>query len=493
MLPVCPMQGTVVFDSPVNLRYCTFSYGNRKMDELLNGSLTAMASQVRSGKVRSADLVRGFLDRISKVNGSLNAVINVMAESAMKNAEKADVELRNGKLRGVLHGVPVTIKDSLDTRDAVTTWGTLGRREFRPGRDATCVARLRDAGVILLGKTNTPEFTLSFQTDNLLFGATANPWDLQRTPGGSSGGAAAVIAAGASPLDIGTDTGGSIRLPSHFTGITGIKPTTGRVPCTGNALPSTGLIAPLSQPGPMARYVEDLVTVLNLIKGPDLADPHAVDAIWYEPSLVDVGNLRIGYHIDNGIKTPDPDIAHCITDVIELLGEHGIDAIESRPAGIEMSGFIMSRVFSADGGEMLYTLLEDCRTETPSPSLTSNMKPPAEPLTDREFAQTIHLWQNYQSSMLGYFEEFDILICPVNAHTAILQGEKEEMEAYTYTSAFNLCGWPATVIRAGTDSNGLPVGIQIVSRPFREDHSLALAAWLEARLGTFPPPAIHAF
>lgn len=462
------------------------------MDELLNRSLVTIADAIRTKQVKSREVVSAFLDRIESVNSELNAVVYSTAELALKHAEKSDADLQNGNLHGALHGVPMTIKDSLDTKDAVTTWGTLGRKEFRPGRDATCVDRLRAQGAILMGKTNTPEFTLSFQTDNLVYGKTSNPYDRQRTPGGSSGGAAAIIAAGASPFDIGTDTGGSIRLPSHFSGIAGIKPTTGRVPCTGNALPSTGLIAPLSQPGPMARYVEDLAYILNIISGPDLLDPHTIDVTWRDPADVDVATLRIGYHSDNGICTPIKEVSQSIESVIDLIKDHNLNATQARPTGLEMAGFIMSRVFSADSGEMIDALLEDCRTKNPSPAVTENMKSTAAPLDAREFAQVLHLWHNYQSSMLGYFNDFDILICPVNAGTALIHGEKEEMGAYTYTTAFNLTGWPSTVIRAGSDNAGLPIGVQIVGGPFREDHCLALAGWLEDKLGPFPPPAVNA-
>ena len=335
------------------------------MDELLDSPITKIAAAIQSREVKSAEVVRGFLDRIEQVNPALNAVVHLDAEHALAHAEKADKALEAGNLMGPLHGVPMTIKDSLDTADMVSTWGTEGRREFRPGRDATCVSRLRHAGAVLLGKTNTPEFTLWFQTDNNVYGRTNNPWDVGRTPGGSSGGAAAILAAGASTFDIGTDTGGSIRLPSHFSGICGIKPTTGRVPCTGNALPSTGLIAPLSQPGPMARHVEDLVTILRLIKGPDLKDPHAVDAAWYEPADTDVSTLRIGYHLDNGIRTPAPEIQAAVQKVADLLAGHNMTTTLAAPSGIEMAGFILGRVFSADGGEMLEALLEDSRTTKP--------------------------------------------------------------------------------------------------------------------------------
>lgn len=318
------------------------------MDELLDSPLQTIAGAIRSKQVKSKDVVTAFLDRIERVNPRLNAVVYSVAEQALKNAEKADISLQNGDLLGALHGVPMTIKDSLDTKDAITSWGTLGRKDFRPGRDASCVARLREEGAILMGKTNTPEFTLSFQTDNLVYGRTNNPFDQTKSPGGSSGGAAAIISAGASPFDIGTDTGGSIRLPSHFTGIAGIKPTTGRVPCTGNALPSTGLIAPLSQPGPLARYVDDLSYILKIISGPDLLDPHAVLANWHDPADVDINALRIGYHSDNGICTPSIDIIDTIENVITLFREHKIEVTSERPSGLEMAGFILSTVFSAD-------------------------------------------------------------------------------------------------------------------------------------------------
>ncbi len=462
------------------------------MDELLDAPISILAGAIRQKKIKSADVVRGFLDRIERINPALNAVVLSTAELALKYAEKYDAELANGQLRGPLHGVPMTIKDSLDTSDAVTTWGTLGRKEYRPGRDATVVARLKDAGAIMLGKTNTPEFTLWFQTDNLVYGRTNNPYNPLLTPGGSSGGAAAIIAAGASPFDIGTDTGGSIRLPSHFCGITGIKPTTGLVPCTGNALPSSGMIAPLSQPGPMARYVEDLVILLNIIKGPDLIDPHVLASPTIDPDSIDVNSLRFAFHTDNGIKKPDGDIVNAIQAVVDRLQAQGQAVTEARPSGVEMSSFIISRVFGADGGEMVEALLEDARTTTPSPRIAASLSRQDNGISNREFARVIELWDSYRSSMLGFFNDFDVLLCPVNAHTAIPHGQEEDMAAYSYTMAYNLSGWPGAVIRCGTSSTGMPIGLQIVARPFREDICLAVAGHLEQAMGPFAPPGISA-
>ena len=461
------------------------------MDELLESCVRDIALAIRSKQVSAKEITNAFLDRINSVNPAINAVIATNAEAAIKQAEWSDKAIAAGKTPGKLFGVPMTIKDSLNTFDMTTTWGTLGRADFRPGRDATCVARLRKEGAILLGKTNTPEFTLSFKTDNLLFGKSNNPYDLSRTPGGSSGGAAAAIAARCTPFDIGTDTGGSIRLPSHFCGIAGIKPTTGRVPCTGNALPNTGLLAPLTQPGPMAKRVDDLIYLLETIQGPDFEDPNTVPATWQNPYKVDITSLRVGFHLDNGISVPDIEIKNAILTTIELLSSEGLSCDESRPTGLEMSRFIYSSLFAADNGELVDLLLGDSRTKSPSAAVAEIIRQRPTKLDATEFAQLIHLWHNYQSSMLNFFFDHDVLISPVNAKTAIVHEQQEDFSDYTYTAAYNLTGWPSVVIRAGTDSEGLPIGVQILAKPFAEHHALAIAAWLEARLNNFEGPALN--
>tara|TARA_Y100001934_G_scaffold99501_1_gene122538 strand:- start:635 stop:2023 length:1389 start_codon:yes stop_codon:yes gene_type:complete len=462
------------------------------MTELVNAPLRQIAAAIASGEVTSETITRAFLDRIEAVNGPLNAVVCMDAETALKRAKNADAALKAGDLRGPLHGVPITLKDSLDTIDHVTTWGTTGRREVRPGADATCVARLRDAGAVVLGKTNTPEFTLSFETDNLVYGQTSNPYDQSLTPGGSSGGAAAIIAAGGSPFDVGTDTGGSIRLPAHFCGIVGLKPTTGRIPCTGNALPTSGLLAPLSQPGPMGRFVDDIAYTLPVMAGPDNQDPNAVDAVLHDPDAVDVDDLRIAWHADNGIRTPSADIVRAVTDAVDRLRESGHEVTESRPPGLEMAYFIMNRVFGADGGDLIEMLIEDAHTTDVSPALQNSLASHrAQPdMNQREFAQVMMLWHNYKSSMLSFFNDFDVLLCPVNASTAIPHGTTREIDGYSHTAAYNLTGWPGLVVRAGTDSAGLPIGIQILARPFREDQCIAVGRVLESLLGDMPGPQI---
>jgi amidase len=198
----------------------------------------------------------------------------------------------------------------------------------------------------------------------------------------------------------------------------------------------------------------------------------------------------LAYHVDNGIKTPEPDIVAAIKGAVDLLIENGHGVSEARPSGIEMTNLILSRLFAADGGEMVEALLEDCRTTQPSPRIAAMLEAGSPAIHQQEFARIINLWDNFRSSMLSFFNDFDVLLCPVNGRTAISLGEEEDMANYTYTSAFNLTGWPAVVVRAGTDAHGLPIGIQVVAAPFREDHCLAVAGWLESQLGEFPKPGI---
>ncbi len=226
-------------------------------------SAVDLASAIRAREISSEEVVRACLRRIEEVNSRINAVVLLTADAALAEAREADQALAGGKLKGPLHGVPMTLKDSLDTAEIVSTGGTSGRAGFVPEEDATVVARLKAAGAILLGKTNTPELTLSFETDNRVYGRTNNPYDLTRTSGGSSGGAAAIVAAGGAAFDIGSDTGGSIRLPCHFCGTAGIKPTSGRVPRTGHIISYGGIHDGLTQLGPIARYVRDLGLILR--------------------------------------------------------------------------------------------------------------------------------------------------------------------------------------------------------------------------------------
>ncbi len=267
-------------------------------------SATWLARAIAAREVGSLEAVDACLARIETVNPRINAVVR-LADDARDRARRADADLDAGAPRGPLHGVPFTIKDSLDTAGVVTTAGTIGWRDRVPERDATVVARLRAAGGILLGKTNTPEFTWANETDNDVYGRTSNPYDLERTTGGSSGGSAAIVAAGGAPFDIGSDSGNSIRQPAHLCGVAGIKPTSGRVPRTRHWPGPDGLFESFTQLGPIARRVEDLELVLPLIAGPDGEDPHVVPVPLGDPAVG--GRRRAAGRVVRRQRDPDPD------------------------------------------------------------------------------------------------------------------------------------------------------------------------------------------
>ncbi len=304
------------------------------MTNLIWTSATSLARAIRDRDVSSEEVVRAHLDRIEEVNPKLNAVVQLAAERALSEAQAADAALAHGDLKGPLHGVPITLKDSIDTEGIVTTGGTKGRASFVPHRDATVGARLRNAGAILMGKTNTPELTMAAGTDNLIYGRTNNPYDLSRSPGGSSGGAGAIIASGGSPLDLGSDTGGSIRLPAHFCGIAGIKPTSGRVPRTGHIIPwGLGAVDAFTQIGPMARFVEDLILALPILSGVDWEDPAIVPMPLEDPDAVDPKRLRVAVYTDDGKVPPTPEIALAVKAAASAVRDAGASVEEDRPPG----------------------------------------------------------------------------------------------------------------------------------------------------------------
>ena len=458
------------------------------MEDLIFASVTDLAQAIRTKDVSSLEVVKAYLARIEAVNPSLNAVVQLASETALKEAGEADKAVASRDIKGPLHGVPMTIKDSFDTAGVISTWGTPGRAGYIPQRDATVVARLKAAGAILLGKTNTPEFTLSFETDNPIYGRTNNPYNLERTCGGSSGGAAAIVSTGGSPFDIGTDTGGSIRLPAHFCGIAGIKPTSGRVPRTGHAVPPGSLLDAFTQVGPMARYVADLALLLPLIAGPDGRDTFIAPVPLHDPKAVDLTDLRGTFHTDNGLRTPIPEIVEAVQSSVTALETAGMIFEEKRPPGIEETLDLFSRLFSGwDGGAWTGLMLE--RAGTP-PDQTSLLRSgPDSAARGDEIVRLIDRWDRFRARMLAFMSDYDLIIAPVNAYPAIPHGSLgDRFDGFSYTLSYNLTGWPGAVVRVGAAENGLPIGVQIVAKPWREDVALAVAQQLEESLGGWQSP-----
>ena len=325
------------------------------MEELLSLSATRMAQLVRQRSVSAVELVQTHLDRIAEVNPRIHAAIEVFAEQSLEAARTANA--------GPLCGVPFSIKDSIEVAGAVCTAGTLGRRGTAPStEDATLVARLRQAGAIPIARTNLPDLLFAFESDNLLFGATCNPYDLGRSAGGSSGGEAALIASCGSPIGLGSDAAGSVRLPAAFCGIATIKPTSGRLPRTGHFPPAGGWIEALWQIGPMARHVEDLCTLMPLLVGSDGRDTSVVDVPFHDPACVEVGRLRVAYYTDNGFAAADEEVAGVVRAAARALA-----AAEDRPACLERAYDLEMKLIGADGGDGLRAYLRELGFDAGAP------------------------------------------------------------------------------------------------------------------------------
>ncbi len=452
--------------------------------EVIFMSATKLAEWIREKKVSSEEAVKACVKRIEQVNPKINAVVQLCAERALVEAKEADALLTKGKLKGALHGVPMTIKDSFDTAGVVSTGGTLGRKDYIPGKDATVVARLREAGAILLGKTNTPELTLSGATDNLVYGPTKNPHNLGYQPGGSSGGAAAIVAAGGSPFDIGSDYGGSIRWPAHACGITGIKPTTGRAPRTGHIVDYGGAFDAFQQVGPLARRVEDLALILPIISGPDYIDAAIAPVPLGDPASVSLKSLRVAYYTTDGVQEPTPEIQAVVKKCAGLMDGAAAKVAEARPPMLKEAGEIRDKLIRADERAHVKRLLKKAGTRQTSPLLRLD----GELLTPAQFTEQVEKLDACRSAMLAFLEDYDIILCPVNARPAPPLGEELTPLSASYTRVYNISGWPAAVVRAGTSPEGLPLGIQIVGRPWTEDVVLAVAAYIESKTGGWQRP-----
>ena len=453
-------------------------------------SAKAIAQAIRRREVSVLEMVELHLHRIEQVNPQLNAVVTLATERALDEAHMADEALARGIQPGPLHGVPITIKDSIETAGIVTTSATQGLRNHLPQHDASVVAALRAAGAIVLGKTNTPELTLSGETDNRLFGRTNNPYDLEKSPGGSSGGAAAILAAGGSALDLGSDVGGSIREPAHFCGIVGIKPTSGRLPTTGHIPASYGVLSSFAQIGPMARWVEDLALTLPLLCQSDWKDPSVIPMPLAHPDSVVIKDLCIATYTDNKVITPSDDITRAVEEAARVIATTGATVVSTVPEAISDAVALIPSLREAEGGEPIRKALRIAGTECPSPSLSYALDLPS-PLAAHVLSSLLDELTEVRRRMLGFIQHYDAIICPISPWTARPHGfdpGKDRYKAWSHSMAYNLTGWPGVTVPVGMDGDGLPIGVQIVARPWREDVALALGARIEKSLGGYSPP-----
>jgi amidase len=463
------------------------------MSDAIYWSASRIAREIRAGTLSSREIVDACLERIEQVNPEINAVVQLVAGRARDEADELDRLAASGQFKGPLHGVPVTIKDSLDTEGIVSTGGTLGRKDFVPQQDAPVVARLRQAGAVLLGKTNTPELTLSGETNNLIYGRTCNPFDLARSPGGSSGGSAAIVACGGAALELGSDTGGSIREPAHLCGITGIKPTSGRTSRCGHIVPhGGGVMDSLTQIGPMARYVEDLILALPIICGPDGRDPAVVPVALGDPNEVDVSKLRIAWYADNGIVPAASDIQRVVAETARLLQARGLDIEHKLLPGMRELVSRSTALREAANPGLILRLLERYGTTEPGPDLAGYLDQKFLTAAERFDPVLMEEIDEVRSRALAFFGDYDAILCPPSHALARphQSSRDDSFDDWSYITIYNLLGWPGVSVRAGSSAGGLPVGVQVVAAPWREDIALALALEIETLSGGYQKPPL---
>jgi amidase len=436
------------------------------MNDILALSGVAQAALIRDHKISPEELFQLHLEQIAEVNPSIHAVVEVLPVSTPHP--------------GPLSGVPFSVKDSIEVEGTVCSAGTFGYRNAPKSiRDATLVARLRGAGAVPIARTNVPDLLFAFESDNLLFGRTSNPYDHSRTSGGSSGGEAALIASCGSPFGLGSDAAGSVRLPAHYCGIASLKPTSGRLSRTGHVPPAGGWFETLWQIGPMARRVEDLQAMMPILVGADGEDRTVIPMPY---SDIPVKNLRVAYFMDNGFAEPDAETQNVVLEAAQALG-----ATQSRPPGIERSYELEMKFLGHDGGDWLREFSRSIGSDRTHPLLDGWLQKLEEFRTDMKgFASYFALIDHFRDSMHSYLTLFDVILSPVSTSAALPHGtsiEDKNFRGFSYTMTHNLTGWPAAVVRCGTSSGGLPIGVQIAAAPWREDIVLGVARRLEEIFG----------
>jgi Asp-tRNA(Asn)/Glu-tRNA(Gln) amidotransferase A subunit family amidase len=468
------------------------------MSDLTFLSAVTMAEQIRLKKLSPVELVEAHLTRIAKLNPGLNAFVHIEEEAARRQARSAEDAVARGEVLGPLHGVPLSIKSSMDVVGMRSESGTKLRAGYVAAQDAPLVARLKAAGAIVLGVTNSPELLMAWETDNLLYGRTNNPWDLSRTPGGSSGGEAAAIAAGCSAGGMGSDGGGSIRVPAHFSGICGLKPTPGRIPATGHFPTSVGPFALIGVVGPMARTVADVKALFEVMQGADDGDTSSAPIPVRWPSKRDLKKLRIGYFEDDGRTPVTAETRAAVRTAAEHLRNAGFEVVPFRPEGLERARQLWWKFFGIAGGMLLGPMTQGREADL-SPILKQfNAWVEAEPAHTGE--TLLEAWIGRDEVRLQVFaqmRDYPVLLCPVASIPAFHHGERswpvdgqtvKYLDAWSYTEWFNLLGTPAVAVPMSQSAEGLPIGVQISAGPWQEELVLSVAAELEKARGIFPNP-----
>lgn len=454
---------------------------------------TELIAMLQRRAITPLELAQEHIAQIRRFNPQLNAVVDFDAERVRTQA----AETRPGPLSGL----PVTVKSSISVAGYRCEIGSTIHRGSIPEKNAVVVDRLLDAGAVVLGTTNCPEFLMAYETENLLYGSTRNPWNLDCTAGGSSGGEAAAIAAGLSAGGLGSDSGGSVREPAHFTGICALKPTAGRFPAAGHLPPCLGPFAFLGSIGPMARTVGDLALLFEALSGQDPTDPNSPPAAHRPVSREEAKRVPIGWFEDDGLVPVTAETRNAVEQAARALEQSGFNVKRFRPGALEAARKLWW-IFFVQCGAMLYESTIRGHEEELSPTFRDflAMAGAEPPLSATSLLDAWVESDNVRGRLLEEMREFPILLCPVCSIPAFRPFERRWMveekevaylDAMRYTQWFNLLGGPAAVVPVSRSPEGLPIGVQIAGRPFADELVLAVAAAVESQFGYQPPPIVR--
>jgi amidase len=490
------------------------------MTNLIFAPAHQLAQMIRDRQVSAVEVLEAHLAQVAQHNLKLNAICTLDEENARARAKQADEAIARGDNWGALHGVPVTIKDIFETAGLRTTAGYIPLKDYIPQQDATAVARLRSAGAVIMGKTNMAELAGDYQSTNSLFPRVNNPWNLEYTPGGSSGGSAAAVAAGLSPLDLGNDIAGSVRQPAHFCGVYGLKPTDRRISTAGQIPEVPGMPICLRQMitvGCFARSLEDIKLCFSLIAGADRRRPDVPPVPLDIPSGTPLADLKIAW-TDQWAEVPVAvEIRSAMQSVFQTLTQAHIQVEPWRPEEFDLAQILdvygqlavyvnryaqpvdrynlrrsVTQIFrSATQGDRALRLFGDFSRLLPT-LLNPSLKGYFEALTDRD---------RFTAQLDEALKDWDVWLTPVAATAAFSHrpawsaidiGGRSYPHAVAngaYTMPFNLSGHPAVIIPIGQTSDGLPIGMQIVGKRWREIELLAIAQELDKVVGDFQHPS----
>ncbi len=472
-------------------------------------SALELAAAIRGRRLSAGDLVGVYLERIRRHNGALNAVCTLDEAAARQRAEQADAALARGELWGPLHGVPMTIKDALETAGLRTTGGHAPLKDYVPQRDAPAVARLRAAGAILLGKTNVPPLSADYRADNPIFGRTNNPWDLRRTPGGSTGGGAAAVAAGLSAFDVGSDLAGSVRTPAHFCGLFGLKATERRIPNAGHIPEPPGqprAVRHMNVLGPLARSIDDVALLTKLLSGPSAEEPDVPPVPWQGGEEKKLSACRFAWSNDFGGIPVTRDTKQAIAGLAAELARLGCVVEEGNPDGFDFDaawetwGEIAIAERAATGRERSAERVAALNATLGERWAVTRGSAKGVRADLGEYMVALNRRDVLIAALEKFFERFDAFLCPVTVSPAIphvpfgtpIDVDEHQVPYFiagtAYTCPFNLTGHPAVVLPLTRSKEGLPIGMQVVGRRWSEPQLLGLCTQLALVTGPFVPP-----